>query len=356
MIGKKISELDKKEVDRARELHKKAIFVLPIIGTFLQHWHQEYYEKLIKGGTTLNNMELHGKTFRQAIETLVTFHEKLSNIGWDKMIIAKTSEDVYRAKKEGKVATFFGTQRGSIIEDDHRLLEPLYILGLRLFGLCYNMRNNIADGCNEITDAGLSAFGQRVVKKCNDLGIVIDLSHVGHQSSLDAIELSNDPVVFSHSNAMNVYKSRRNLYDDQIKAIAERSGVIGVAAWGPITKQLISNEDLPTIEDMMDHLDYFVEMIGVDHVGIGMDCGWRRTKEEVEEFKMWPEVKAGAERLTMSGPYEYSHHNWNVKELRDPENFPVITECLVARGYSDEDIIKILGENFMRVFKKVWDK
>ena len=133
MVKKRMSELDKNEVDRARELHKKAIFVVPINGTSIERWHSEYYEKLIKSGTTLNNMELHGKTFKQAIETFITFHEKLSNVGWDKMIIAKTSEDVYRAKKEGKIANFFAAQRGSIIEGDHKLLEPLYMLGLRVY-------------------------------------------------------------------------------------------------------------------------------------------------------------------------------------------------------------------------------
>ncbi len=356
MVKNNIFELSKNELDRSRELHEKAIFVVPTSGTFVQHWHKEYYDKLLKGGVVLYNLELEGNNFRQVIDHLDKYNDKLDNIGRENIIIAKTSEDVYRAKREGKVSFFICSQHGAVIERNTGLLKIFYDLGMRVFGLCYSLRNYIADGCNEITDAGLSAFGQRVVKKCNDLGMVIDLSHVGRQSSLEAIELSKDPVCFTHSNAMKVYRSRRNLYDDQIQAIGERNGVIGVNGWGPMVKQLTSNEDKPTLSDMLDHLDYMVGLVGVDHVGMGLDVGWGRTAEEVESDKKMPGFSAGAERITMSGPYEYSHHNWYVKELWDPEDWPLITDGLVARGYSDDEILKILGENFMRVFKAVWDK
>ena len=355
MVKNNIFELDKNDLDRSKELHSKSIFVNMLDATFLQHWDQEYYDKLIKAGVTLDELDVEAYNFRQAVDVFNARISALSNIGMDKVIIARRTEDVYRAKKEGKIAFFFHTQHGSIIENDLRLLETLHQMGLRVFGLCYSIRNHIADGCNEITDAGLSAFGQRVVKKCNELGIVIDLSHVGHQSSLEAIELSNDPTIFSHSNANGVYRNRRNIDDDQIMAIGENNGVIGIASWGPMLKQLTSDEDQPTLKDMLDHLNYIVDMIGIDHVGIGVDVGWKRTKEETEMDSNTLAFSA-AELIPRSGPYIYGHHNWYVKELWDPEDWPLITDGLVARGYSDDEILKILGGNFMRVFKAVWDK
>jgi membrane dipeptidase len=327
-----------------------------IDSTLTHHLDEEYYNKLIGSGVTLNNIEIGGSNFRETINYLVSNVEALKKIGMDKIIIAKRSDDIIKAKKEGKIAIFWGSQVGRSIESDERLLETLYMMGLRVFGLCYNIRNYIADGLNEITDAGLSAFGHKVVEKCNELGIVIDLSHVGHQSSLDAIEASNQPVIFSHSNAMSVYRNLRNIYDDQVKAISEKNGVIGVTGFGLTIKQLRSNEDKPHLDDMLNHLDYYANMIGTEHIGIGLDVGYKRTKEEVDEQIYHRFDFNAAEWLPKSGAYFYSHNNWYVEELRDPSGWPKITEGLVARGYSDNEILKILGGNFLRIFKEVWDK
>lgn len=356
MVSKKLSELDKNEIDRAREIHKKSIFVNLIDSTAVKHWDKEYYNMLANSGVTLDQMDIEGYSFREALDYFTAYTTAIKNFGIDKAIIVRSTEDVIRAKKEGIIAFYFHTQHGAIIEKDEKLLEPLYNMGLRIFGLCYNLRNYIADGCNDITDSGLSAFGHKVVEKCNELGIVIDLSHVGHQSSLEAIELSKDPVIFSHSNANGVYKNRRNIRDDQIKAIAERNGVIGACSWSPMVKQLKSNEDAAYLEDMLDHVDYFVNMMGVDHVGLGIDVGWKRTQEEVQDQLYNSFEFNAAEWIPKSGSYLYSLHNWFVEDLKDASNWPKITEGLVSRGYSDKEILKILGENFMRVFKAVWDK
>ena len=364
MVKNNIFKLDKNELERAKELHEKSIFVNATDSTFAEVWDEEYYDQLLKSGITLTQLEIQGWNFNQSLEYFTNYIKSLNNVGMDKFILARRTEDIIRAKKEGKIALFFGTQHGAIIETDEecgvresgaRALETLHLLGLRTFILCYNLRNYIADGCNEITDSGLSAFGYEVVKKCNELGIIIDLSHVGRKSSLETIEASKDPVIFSHSNAIGVYRNRRNLYDDQIKAIGEKNGIIGVTAFGPMVKLLTSNDDKAYLEDMLDHFDYVIDRIGAKYVGIGLDVGWKRTMGEAGHHLMSLAFSAN-EMLLDSGAYTYSLHNWYVEELKAASNWPKITEGLVARGYSDDEILKILGGNFMRVFKVVWDK
>jgi membrane dipeptidase len=361
MVKKKLSELGKNEVDRARELHKKAIFINALDSTHLPYINNEFYELIVKSGVTSNYFScVDGSNFNAVLNSFMIYNERVQDIGEDRVTTVRNSKDIVKAKNEEKIAFIIGTQRGRIIEEYENLLEVLYHWGLRIFGLCYNIRNYIADGCNELTDAGLSAFGHKVINKCNELGILIDLSHVGRQSSLEVIAGSKDPVVFTHSNARAIYKNRRNLYDEQIKAIGEKKGVIGVCAWGPITKLLTSSDDKPTLEDMLDHVDYFVDLIGVDHVGIGLDLCWNRIRVEAEQF-MRQFDQISAEKISQSGPYEYSFDTYFVDELQIdgnacPSTWPIITEGLVARGYSDDEILKILGGNFMRVFEKVWDK
>ncbi|MFC1802449.1 membrane dipeptidase, partial [Thermoproteota archaeon] len=282
MDSKKISDLDKNEMDRAKELHDEAIFINILDATHLENWDNDFYSKLQKSGVTLDQVNVGGENFGDVVGSIMSFKEAVSNAGKGEIIIAQRTDDILKAKKEGKLAVFFGCQHGRVLDKNEKLLEILYNMDLRILGLCYNTRNNLADGCNEVTDAGLSCFGFKVVDECNKLGILLDASHVGHQSSLDMFEASKKPAVFTHSNAMAIHKNRRNIYDDQIKAASEKNGVIGITSFGPTVKQLTSNEDIPTLEDLLDHLDYYVNMIGSDHVGIGIDSDRKRSKEDVE--------------------------------------------------------------------------
>ncbi len=353
-MTRKISELDKTELDRAKELHKKAIFINALDSTHSISWDTEFYPTLKKAGVTLLEINVGGQTISTVVNSILEKKSILKKYLGSSYIIAERTEDIYKAKKDGKVAFFFGMQDGAAIARNEWQLETLHKIGVKNFGLAYNLRNCIADGCNELTDAGLSAFGFKVIENCNDIGLLIDLSHVGHQSSLDTIEASKKPVVFTHSNAMAIYRHRRNIQDDQIKAIAEKNGVIGVTAFGPTLRQLKSNDDKPGLEDMLNHLDYFVDSIGVNHVGIGLDTDQKRTVEQVSSFSKILSQTA-AEKIVQSGPYEYSWLNWYAAEMRDYSKWPLITDGLVVRGYTDEEILKILGGNFLRVFKEVWD-
>src|SRR5207249_2922710 len=171
------------------------------------------------------------------------------------------------AKRAGKVAVVLQFQGGTPLDYNANLVEAFYRLGVRVIQLTYNERNPLGDGCTERTDAGLSDLGVRVIAEMNRLGVAVDLSHVGYRTSMEAIEASAAPVIFSHSNARAVCDSARNLTDDQMRAAAARGGVIGVNAF----PAFVARHQAPTVEHLLDHIEYMVRVVGDDHVGLGFD-------------------------------------------------------------------------------------
>jgi membrane dipeptidase len=227
---------------------------------------------------------------------------------------------------------------------DHALksLHEAWDLGLRMVGLTYNMQNDVGGGCTERTDTGVSNFGAKLIAAMDELGMIVDTSHSGRQTTLDACELSGRPVVASHTSAAAVYEVDRAKSDEELQALAETGGVIGVYA---VPFFLAAGSGV-TIEAMLDHIDYIVDLVGWQHVGIGTD---------------WPMQSdlASLERVFMPMILEKGfrpEHNIGVENLvgfDDYRDFSNITRGLVARGYDDEQIRGILGENFLRVFEAV---
>jgi membrane dipeptidase len=206
--------------------------------------------------------------------------------------------------------------------------------------LTYQNRNLVGYGCNEKNDCGLTRFGENVVKEMNRLGLLIDLSHVGTKTTMNAIELSEKPCAFTHTCARSLFDHIRNKSDEQLQALSEKGGVIGIAAYSPF----YHHTKRPKVEDYLDQIDYMVELVGIDHIGIGLDQVYGRDPAFHENVKQtYPEV-------VMS-------YQWDTiypEGLEDITKLPKITEGLVKRGYSKRDIKKILGENFLQLFEKVW--
>jgi membrane dipeptidase len=299
------------------------------------------------------------QSFRASAKSIATNYQVLERVGAQDAILVRTTEEILAAKKEGKAAVFFGTQNGSPIEREIGFLRILWHLGIRIFGLDYNVRNLIADRLMEPAVTGLSKFGVQAVEELNRLHMMVDVSHVRRKSSMDALEVSRDPIVFSHSNARAIYDHPRNIDEEQIKVLAEKDGVIGITGFGPAGELLKSETDVPTLDDFLDHLDYMVNVAGVDHVGIGLDIGEGRTRKEVERFKSGVNSSPGTEGVARSGKYEYGFDSWYVRELRGPHgpmNRWLIAVGLLQPGCSDQDILKILGGNVLRVYKHVWRK
>ncbi len=253
----------------------------------------------------------------------------------DKYIIVKTVNDILKAKQENKLALGFWFQGATPLAKDINLVETYYLLGIRQILLVYNTRSEIGDGILEKNDAGLSTFGYKVIKEMNKVGMLIDMSHAGIKTSLDVIEASTDPVIFSHSNAQGINPHPRNLTDEQIKAVTRKNGVIGINGMG-----LILGEDKPTVKKLVSHIDYISNLVGsMDNISLGLDLVY--FQEMLPLF---------FEKSGVSYPSGYLGSMDGIQ----PEQIDEIIEMLLSQNYSKDNIIKILGGNFLRVASIVW--
>ncbi|MCC2624621.1 MAG: multidrug resistance protein [Burkholderiales bacterium] len=253
----------------------------------------------------------------------------------DHYIIVKTVQDILQAKCENKLALGFWFQGSTPLAKDINLIEIYYLLGIRQILLAYNTRNEIGDGILEKNDAGLSTFGYRIIEEMNKVGMLIDMSHAGIKTSLDVIEASKDPIVFSHSNAQKINPHIRNLTDEQIKAISRKNGVIGINGMG-----LILGEGRPTVEKFIAHIDYISNLVGsVDNLALGLDL--------IHFHEMLPLF---FEKSGLNYPSGYLGSMDGIQ----PEQIDEIIEKLLKQNYSKSDVEKILGGNFLRVAAAVW--
>jgi membrane dipeptidase len=255
-----------------------------------------------------------------------------------------TARAIREAKQQGRTAFYFHCQPVSPIPRDLSILDSAYAKGLRSFMLTYNRMDNVGVGCTERVDAGLSMFGLDVVKHCNDLGIIVDVSHCGPMTTLDACRHSRKPVNANHTAANAVHSHARNKTDEALRAIADTGGVIGVVA----VPAFLTDQDQPSIEHMLDHIDYVSRLVGWEHVAIGTD---------------WP-IQAPDDVLSATLGGETAGIGFRPKDrldltkrligFDDCRDLPNITRGLIKRGYDEEQIRGILGENALRVFAEVW--
>lgn len=259
------------------------------------------------------------------------------------LIKARTVVDIEYAHENGLKAGIVTSQDTVGFGKDLGLLELAYDFGLRVLQLTYNNHNLVGAGCMEPNNAGLSRFGIQFVAKCNELGIVVDTGHCGRQTTLDACKYSKAPVVATHTGVENVFFHNRCKSDEEIKAIAATGGVLGMFAMPWFIAEDPANT---TIEHLLDHIDYVVKLVGINHVGIGTDWPMPQTKWMALTFKKYVAPSLGF--APGDGPsIEYIHG------IKDYRSFGNLTAGLVARGYSDADIIKIIGGNWMRVLGQV---
>ena len=264
----------------------------------------------------------------------------------DRMVLVRTFGDIERARKDKRLAVIPNVQNSTCIGSEIKNLDRFYDLGLRQIQLTFNWRNWAGDGCTERTQAGLSYFGVELVRRMNELGMIVDVGHTGIQTTLDAIELSSRPIVFSHTNCKALCDHPRNKTDDQIRALARKGGVMGLTCFN----WFVSDKPRSTLADLLDHFDHIIKLVGPDHVGIGSDFGipgWEGKAPDAE----WEEHK----RL-------YSDWEWKlikgrfppyIDETNNEKRYWTIAQGLQKRGHSTAVIEQVLGQNFLRVFKAV---
>lgn len=262
----------------------------------------------------------------------------------DIAILAKSADDISYAKESGRVAIIMGLQNLKPLGNDLNRLDIFKQLGLRILQVTYQEQNLLGAGCAERTGSGLSNLGIEAVQKMAEKGFVVDISHCNSETTNDAIEFAKGPIVATHANPRNLTNDHiRNKTDEEIKNIAKTNGVIGINAWSGVGMRQPGVR--PTIEDILDFVDHMVNLTSVDHVGLGLDFDPAWDESDYNTFKeMYPEV---------CGPFSWKKAH--AEGLNNASHIPELVRGLIAREYSDEDINKILGGNFMRVFQQVWE-
>lgn len=280
--------------------------------------------RALEGGLTAEFLAIYldapqpGNNLRKAIQYVDLFYREIESYP-DQAIHVTRADDIQLAKKQGKVGLLLSMEGAEPLEGDLGALRTFYRLGLRSLGITWNRRNEAADGVGELgTGGGLSHFGEELVKECNRLGIMLDLSHLAPAGVEDVLELSETPPVATHANCHTLWQHPRNLTDSQLEAIAAKDGVVGVAA---VPLFLGEDRNRSSLSVMLDHLDHMVGVMGEDHVGLGTDF------DGVGDAR--------------------------VEGLDDASKLPNLTAALLDRSYSDEAISKFLGGNFFRVLRQV---
>ena len=261
------------------------------------------------------------------------------------IVVIRCLEDIEQAHQSGRVGLVFGLEAATPIENEIERLDVLYGLGLRQIGIAYSDSNSLGSGLSERIDGGLTHFGRRAVRRMNQLGLAIDISHSGDQTGIDTCRASTQPVFMTHAGARAVWDIARMKGDDVLRAVADTGGVIGMSA-APHTT-LSHAHPLHNIHSVMDHFEYCAELVGIDHVAFGPDTLYG---DHVGLHTVFSHLLSGA---TSNAPnFEKVAY---VDGLENPtENFENICGWLVQHGYSDADIVAVLGANIMRALRDIW--
>lgn len=326
----------------AAQLYREAII---IDGLNVSNWDSPaVYRSLHAGGVTAINATVAvWEDFRGTMDNIAAMLRRFRAYD-DILLQVKTVEDIVRAKNEGKVGVILGWQNGAPIGNNLDRLALFHALGVRIIQVTYNERNLLGNGCYERHDDGLSHFGMDAVREMNRLGILIDLSHVGDRTTLDTIELSDQPVAFTHANARSYFEHVRNKTDEALKLLVEKGGVIGANAFPPFLPTGFDS----TLPDYINAIDDLVQRVGINHVAIGTDY----TQDQPAGFFDWLFAQQGTK--IRPRPTPYPDPMLHPRGMETPDRFSNIASELLKRGYSQEDTTKILGGNWLRLLRQVW--
>lgn len=304
---------------------------------------KQYMPDFIQGGVNvvvssiyIDDMFLPEMALRKALNQVSALHAELDESG-DKIMLCKSFKDVEEAIKQEKIGIMLSFEGAEPLYNDLSLLRIFYELGVRFVGLTWSRRNFAADGCKfeavrEGTRGGLTSFGVRLVEAAEDLGMIIDVSHLNEEGFSDVMKITKKPVIASHSNTRAFANIERNLRDEQIKAIASKDGIIGMN----VANLLVAEEDKNgNIEYLLNHLDHIVKLVGPRHVGLGLDFCDRIRQDPLGEnlnkaSRKFFDVMKGYGQLDQ------------------------FIDGLLKRGYGEDEVELILGKNFLRIYKQVF--
>ena len=255
-------------------------------------------------------------------------------------IVGKVA-DLDRAKSQGSIGVIMGLQNSEHFRKPEDV-KRFYQLGQRCSQLTYNTQNLIGSGGTERVDGGISDFGVEIIKAMNDIGMLVDVSHCGDRTTLDAIDISPQPIAITHSNCRALNDHPRLKTDEAIRKLAARGGVMGITG----VRNFVSGREPTTIENIVDHVDHVVKLVGIEHVGIGSDSDLNGYDD------MPPDQRK--ELLAMYKSSYAFRDKLDIDCFDHPRKVFDLTDALIRRGYSDDNITAILGGNFRRLLEGTW--
>lgn len=318
--------------------------LIVIDGLQYSNWNREIFQQLKQGGVTMVHATI--VYHEQIRETLLRISEwnRLFEQNSDLIMPVKSAADIYTAKQLGKVGIMFGAQNCSPIEDDIGMIEVMRELNLMIMQLTYNNQSLLACGCYEAHDSGVTRFGKQAIAEMNRVGMIVDMSHSGEQSTLDAIEISQRPIVISHANPNAFHVAKRNKSDKVLTALAESGGLLGFSLY-PFH---LKNGPDCSLSDFCQMIARTADLMGVDRLGIGTDLCQNQPLSILE----WMRNGRWSKQMDY-GEGNKNNADWPrpLSWFKDSRDFPNLTQGLKDQGFNDTDIAKIMGKNWLDFFE-----
>ena len=314
-----------------------------IDGAQYAKWDRQIFQEMRNGGVDCVNATIvYWETARETLSEIGKWHRLFERHG-DLIMPARTGGDVRRAKELSKTAITFAFQHCSPIEEDIDLVEIMHKLGARFMQLSYNNQSVCATGCYENEDTGITRFGRQVIREMNRVGMVVDMSHSSERSTLHAIEISERPITITHANPKSWHPALRNKTDDVLKALAKSGGMLGLSMYPFHMK----DKSDCTIESFCEMIERTVDLMGIDHIGIGSDLVQGHDNEVVE----WMRNGRWSKEIDFGEGTE-SDAGWPdpVSWFTSNQDFPNIAMGLRNHGFTEDEVTRIMGGNWLRFF------
>ena len=316
-----------------------------IDGCQYANWSKKIFREMHEGGVSAVHVTIcYHEDFRETVVNMADWNRMFERFP-DLIVPCRTADDVRRAHADGRTAIVFGFQNCSPIEDDIGLVEICHQLGARFMQLTYNNQSLLATGCYEESDTGVTRMGRQVIAEMNRVGLVVDMSHSGERSTLEAIEISDRPIAITHANPSFWHPALRNKSDNVLKALGESGGMLGFSLY---PHHLKDKSDC-TVESFCDMVARTADLMGIDHIGLGSDLCQDQPDSVVEWMRVgrWTkDIDYGEGSAGDAGfPPMPSWFGGNL-------DFDNIANGLRAHGFADADVEKVMGGNWLRFFEE----